>query len=87
MLAPNFEVRNGSHPITSVPKQEWITANFKHENNQVPREMAVREFGDIHVVSYLYAAKDQPNGEFIVDVWKNENGNSKLMARYIPGVQ
>jgi hypothetical protein len=83
-LADNFEERKGNHPINPIPRDLWISQQYEIANNKLsPRQMAVRELGDLMIVSFvLISTQEQTPKSFIVDIWKEKNNTSLLMARY-----
>lgn len=83
LLAPDFEERKVDNPNSPIPKEDWINLKLKESNLQSYniQQIAVRELGNILIVSYLLVS-DKNNAIFVVDVWKRELENSKLMARY-----
>lgn len=85
ILAPDFESWS-AEKIAPMPRGEWIQAYLGNLKSFKIRNMAVREFGDVAVVSFLLVRSGTLNGKamtpvlFIVDVWR-QNGD-KLTVRY-----
>lgn len=72
--------------VAPMPRSEWLQAYLGNLKSFNIRNMAVREFGDIAVVSFLLVRSGTLRGRamtpvlFIVDVWR-QNGD-KLAVRY-----
>jgi hypothetical protein len=86
MLDSSFEMRIGSAPGTPIPRDEWIRET-RAASREAPRteQMAVHDFGDVAVVSFLERPGDEAkraNGRFIVDCWKRDGDAWKLAVRY-----
>ncbi len=85
-LSPDFEVWSAESPSPN-PKadwqQEWMHSSLKDFRI---RGMAVREFGDLAVVSFLLDRQGTAGGKmlsptvFVVDVW--HQSSNKLAVRY-----
>jgi hypothetical protein len=80
LLDASFEERKADNPNSPIPREEWITFKMKQKNSGTISQMAVREFGDIFIVSYLFTQDN--HSMLIVDVWKKINDTSVLMVRY-----
>ena len=87
LLGDRFEMRTDEQPGTPVPRDSWLqhalgSAAFTSKIDQ----MAVHEYGDVMVVSFLWHInRDGQNAStevFVVDTWKSMNGDWKLDARY-----
>lgn len=91
LLADDFEVWS-SETNEPTPRELWeqnaASANITWF--QI-RNMAVRDFGNVAIVSFLLDRHGEANGKpvaptvFVVDVWQQQTG--KLMVRYqsVPG--
>jgi hypothetical protein len=83
MLAPDFEVRS-AQALDAVAGIEGLAANVLPAS-AAPRlrDLAVREFGDLAIVSFLLdrAARGPHATLYVVDVWQQQAG--KLAARYV----
>jgi hypothetical protein len=85
MLADAFDARTASSP-DAVSADDWLRREFAlpAHGNRV-RDLVVREFDDIDVVSFLLdRTKADGSGrtgptQFVVDVWRRSSG--KLLAR------
>jgi hypothetical protein len=87
MVTEDFEVwsaeKNEPTP-RELWEQGWMSANISWF--QI-RNMAVRDFGSVAVVSFLLDRRGESNGKpvtptvFVVDIWQQQTG--KLAVRYI----
>jgi ketosteroid isomerase-like protein len=84
MLDPSFEMRVGSAPGMPVPRDAWIR-QARAGSHETPRieQMAVHDFGDLAVVSFLERAGGAAKGRFVVDCWKRNGDAWKLAVRYV----
>ncbi len=79
LLAPNFEQRDQTSPGKPLPRVDWMrNALAKPKVDAEPSQMAVHDYGNIAVVSFLDAAQH----EFIVDVWSKAADGYVLSVRY-----
>ncbi len=85
ILAPDFEAWTAEkNPPT--PRADWIQTFVGNLKSFRIRNMAVHEYGDVSVVSFLLDRTGAVNGKamspvlFIVDVWRNQG--DKLLVRY-----
>ncbi|HEX8955957.1 MAG TPA: nuclear transport factor 2 family protein [Burkholderiaceae bacterium] len=86
LLGDRFEMRTDSQPGTPVPRDAWLQHAMEGAafNSKVD-QMAVHEYGDMMVVSFLWhLGRDGRNAAevFVVDTWKSVDGNWKLDVRY-----
>ncbi len=90
-IADDFEVRSAEQN-EPVPREVWEQQGESANINWFQiRDVAVHEFGDIAVVSFLLDRRGMVSGKtlpptvFVVDVWRQPEG--KLAVRYvsIPG--
>jgi ketosteroid isomerase-like protein len=87
LVADDFEMIVADHPGTATPRADWIARLFKMSPLSTDIEqMAVHEFGDVHVVSFSTKASANTtagSGEImIVDVWLRSGERSTLKTRY-----
>ena len=88
MLAEDFEMRVASMPGNPTPRAEWIRlSRGKGASTARIEQMAVHDFGDVCVVSFLQTGiagnrGDVPNDIFMTDVWKRTGDSWKLAVRY-----
>jgi hypothetical protein len=84
MLAPEFEVRS-AESLDGVPAATWLDAQVHAPATPtVVRDLAVREFGDLAIVSFFLDRK-APRGTatktlYVVDVW--QRSEERLAVRY-----
>ncbi len=88
MLADDFELRVAPAPGNPTPRAEWLRLAMDKPGPPVRIEqMAVHEFGDVAVVSFLQAAmsgdkRDPARDIATVDVWRRAGDAWKLAVRY-----
>jgi hypothetical protein len=88
IVAPNFELRSAAAPGVPTPRAESLKHWMQQGQMQSSiGQMAVHEYGDLMVVSFLWkiaAAKEgaQAQPVFVVDTWKRTEGDWQLMVRY-----
>jgi hypothetical protein len=83
MLAPDFETRS-AQALDAVAGVEGLVAQVL-PGSVAPRvrDLAVRELGDVAVVSFLLdrTARSPHSTLYVIDVWQQQAG--KLAARYV----
>ena len=89
LLAAHFEERWKESPNSPIPRAAWIKQTLvmtKGSSSQKIEQMAVKDIGSSHIVSYLLVDKaaTKANPMFIVDVWSEQDGKNQLIARYRP---
>lgn len=87
LLTDNFEMRIDVMPGEPIPRAEWLNRVLEQRRAGQPEQMAVHDYGDIAIVSFLLKTEGKtkqakPNAIFIVDIWKRSNENWKLATRY-----
>ena len=88
LVTDDFELRAGSMPASPTPLAEWIRRSVGKDKPQLSiQQMAVHDYGNIAVVSFLFAHrtgnKDKSGDNiFIVDIWKKSGESWKLASRY-----
>ena len=88
MLAEDFELRVASTPGNPTPRAEWLRLAMDKPGPSVRIEqMAVHDFGDVAIVSFLQAAmtaekRDSTRDIATVDVWKRTGDTWMLAVRY-----
>ena len=83
MLAPEFEARSGE-ALDAVPAADWLAQQLRAAPATQVRDLAVREFGDVAVVSFwadTAATGARRSPLYVIDVWQQPQG--KLAARYV----
>jgi len=88
IVAPNFELRTSAAPGVPTPREEslkqWMQlAPFQSSISQ----MAVHEYGDLMVVSFLWKISAEKGSAlaqsvFVIDTWKRVEGDWQVMVRY-----
>jgi hypothetical protein len=83
MLAPDFEARSADS-LDAVPAADWLTEQLRQAPAMQVRDLAVREFGDVAVVSF-WADIASPGARrsplYVIDVWQQPQ--ARLAARYV----
>jgi hypothetical protein len=88
MLDGDFELRAGWIPGSPTPRDQWIALSTgKPASAYQIEQMAVHEYGEIAVVSFLQAAmsgnlRNRDGDIFTVDVWKRAADTWTLAVRY-----
>lgn len=86
LLADDFELRNGASPGEPVPRADWLHDAIGRGDPRsfVVSRMAVRELGDVAIVSFLCAPESGDGREalFVVDAWVRKDGQWTVKARY-----
>ena len=85
LLTDDFEMRVGAMPGNPTPRAEWLRQSIaKPGPSYRIEQMAVHDFGDTAVVSFLQAADAAASAKniFTVDVWRRADGQWKLATRY-----
>jgi Domain of unknown function (DUF4440) len=86
LLAKDFELRSADNIGVPVPRAEWIAQAFKQPAATTSiRQMAVHDYGDIRVVSFVILRSERPRREpllAVVDVWMQSGESSVLKVRY-----
>lgn len=88
IVAVNFELRSAEAPGTPTPREESITHAFQVKPFQSSiGQMAVHEYGEVLVVSFLWKLEVPKNGPlpqklFVIDTFKQIDGNWQAVARY-----
>ena len=88
IVADEFELRSASAPGRPTARAEWQQQAFAAPALESSIEqMAVHEYGELAVVSFMWkiaAPKNSavPTQVFVVDTWKQMEGGWKAVARY-----
>ena len=84
LLTDDFELRASPQPGRPVPRAEWLRQSLVSPLPQgAPTQMAVHDFGDSAVVSFLQPGDGASASLFVVDVWRRETETWKLAVRYL----
>ena len=89
MLDPDFELRAGRAPGNPTPREDFLRLSLgKPASGYRIEQMAVHDYGDVAIVSFLQAATaskkpgDRNADVFTVDVWKRSGDGWLLAVRY-----
>jgi hypothetical protein len=86
LLADDFEMRVASRPGQPIPRADWIAQRLNEPAAAtVISQMAVRDYGDVQIVSFLASAAlngGRQRDLMVVDVWKLSGDDAVLKARY-----
>jgi hypothetical protein len=84
LITDDFEERNGSAPGRAIPRADWIAGIAKAEIGEIS-QMAVHDYGQIAVVSFMLspAAKPSASRHLVVDVWRKSEEAWVLATRFI----
>jgi len=89
LVAPDFEQRSQVAPGEPVPREEWIRkAPGEVATSAGVRDMAVHDYGDVQVVSFVWMREPPAASAFVVDVWQRKPGGGdawQLSTRYLGG--
>jgi len=79
LLAADFEQRDATAPGRPLPRADWMrSALGKPIPGGEPSQMAVHDYGNVAVVSFLDAAQHL----YVVDVWSKTADTYALSVRY-----
>ena len=79
LLAADFELRDGASPNQPTPRAQWIAA--AHPDAAV-EQMAVHDYGDVVVVSFVNRTDKPASARYVVDVWRRQGSDWQLAVRY-----
>ena len=88
LLSDNFELRTAAAPGQPTPRDESITRALADPSfASTIEQMAAHEYGNVIVVSFLWKLDVPPSSPlpqriFVVDTWKQVDGNWQVSARY-----
>ena len=88
ILAEDFELRSATSGADPIPRDEAIKRAFA--SPAFPSridQLATHEYGDVVIVSFWWKLGVPKNGMlaqqvFVVDTWKQNDGNWQMVARY-----
>jgi hypothetical protein len=86
LVGPDFEQRTQGAPGTPVPREDWLKqASTELAKATGVREMAVHDFGDIAIVSFVLVRDAPQASAFVVDVWQRKSAGEagQLQTRYL----
>jgi hypothetical protein len=88
LLADDFEVRSATTGSDAMPATDWLREELRTRAQAgLVREMSVREFEDIAIVTFLLDRRDVRSGKgavttlYVVDVWRQSS--HRLLVRYV----
>jgi ketosteroid isomerase-like protein len=85
MLADNFEIRSAAAPGVPTARADAVRELLRAPVSRSSiDQMAVHEYGDLMVVSFLWTIADgaAPQSYFVVDTWKRSGDEWKAAVRY-----
>jgi hypothetical protein len=86
LVGPDFEQRSQAAPGTPLPREDWLAqAPAEAARSAGMREMAVHDYGDLAIVSFLWAREQPQAPAFVVDVWQRPSASEpyQLVTRYL----
>lgn len=93
LVAPGFELRTSAAPGRPTARAEWL----KQAQSGAPfdsriEQMAVHEYGQLMVVSFLWQldvpkTSPLPRQVFVIDTWKQGDSGWQVVTRYAAPVQ
>jgi hypothetical protein len=86
LVGPDFEQRSQAAPGTPLPREDWLAqAPAEAARSSAMREMAVHDYGDLAIVSFLWTREPPLPAAFVVDVWQRPSGSEpyQLVTRYM----
>ena len=88
-LAPDYALRISDDASRQISRADWLaTIPIYNTRSFSIRDLEVRSFGDVAVVSHVFTQQADVNGVdrsgdfFIVDVWIRHGKDWKVSARY-----
>ena len=85
LLADDFEIRSAAAPGVPTARAEAMRESLRAPVSRSSIEqMAVHEYGDVMLVSFLWTVEDgtAPQSYFVVDTWKRSGSEWKAAVRY-----
>jgi hypothetical protein len=83
LVATDFELRPTSNIGVPVPRADWIAQSVKERSAaMLIGEMAVHDYGNIRIVSFVMKNAIARRGVAVVDVWMQSGESSILKVRY-----
>jgi len=84
LLSVDFELRPDSHPGEATTRAEWLADGVAQSGSRF-EHLAVRDFGDVAIVSFVMTTKNGGGVEtrsYVVDAWKKQGDGWQLITRY-----
>jgi hypothetical protein len=89
LVAPDFEQRSQGAPGAPMAREDWIRQGPKETARSAGiRDIAVHDYGDLQVVSFVWVREPDTASAFVVDVWQRKPGGGdawQLSTRYLAG--
>ena len=85
LLADDFEIRSAAAPGVPTARAEALRESLRVPVSRSSiDQMAVHEYGELMVVSFLWTIADgaAPHAFFVVDTWKRSGDEWKAAVRY-----
>jgi len=83
LVATDFELRPTRNIGVPVPRADWIAQSVKERSAAMSiGEMAVHDYGNIRIVSFVMKNAVAGRGVAVVDVWMQSGESSILKVRY-----
>jgi hypothetical protein len=86
LVADDFELRSAANIGTPVPRADWLAQSFKEAPLTISiTQMAVHEYGDVRIVSFLMTRTDSAHRAAVfavIDLWTQSGERSVLRVRY-----
>lgn len=83
LVATDFELRPTRNIGVPVPRADWIAQSVKERSAAMSiGEMAVHDYGNIRIVSFVMKNAVAGRGVTVVDVWMQSGESSILKVRY-----
>ena len=79
MLMADFELRDSAMPNQPTPRAQWLASAHP---DTAAEQMAVHDYGDVAVVSFVNRADKPASAAFVVDVWHKQGTDWQLAVRY-----
>ena len=84
LLAADFELRDGASPNQPTPRAQWIAATHP---DAALEQMAVHDYGEVAVVSFVNRSDKPASAAYVVDVWRKQGTDWQLAVRYQAALQ
>jgi hypothetical protein len=83
LVASDFELRPANDIGVPVPRADWLAQSLKEQSASMSiGQMAVHDYGNIRIVSFVMKNAVARRGVAIVDVWMQSGESAILKVRY-----
>jgi hypothetical protein len=83
LVANDFELRPANTIGVPVPRADWLAQSLKEQSASMSIEqMAVHDYGNIRIVSFVMKNALARRGIAVVDVWMQSGESAILKVRY-----